>query len=207
MTELEVNADFENNPELESNSELEELYTNPELETNPKLRKLYDDAFEEFRTVNLMDDDYSRIFFEDNIRDMQVILRIIMNKPDLVVVSVKVQQQFSGNDGLRSVIFDVYAVDSDGTQYDIEIQKESGGATTFRAAFNSAVMTVNSLKKGEPHVALAERHSLVIFIMMHDVLKGGLPLYTVKRVCLETGKQFDDGTAIIYRKPPESTLL
>ena len=175
-----------------------EIEINPELESNPELKRLYDDAFEEIRTAHLLDDDYARIFFEDNIRDTQVILRIIMNKPDLLVKSVNVQHQYSGNDDLRNAIFDVYAVDSEGTQYDIEVQKESGGASAYRAAFNSAVMTVHSLKKGEPHIALAERQSVVIFITMHDVLKGKLPLYTVKRMCLETGKQFDDGTAIIY---------
>ncbi len=108
------------------------------------------------------------------------------------------QHQYSGNEELRSAIFDVYAVDSEGTQYDIEVQKESGGATPYRAAFNSAVMTANSLKKGEPHIALAERHSVVIFITLHDVMKGNMPVYTVGRVCFETGKHFDDGTAIIY---------
>ncbi len=188
-------AEVDNNSELESNPELE---SNSELKSNPELKRLYDAAFEELRTANLMDDEYARIFFEDNIRDTQVLLRIIMNKPDLLVKSVNVQHQYSGNEELRSAIFDVYAVDSEGTQYDIEVQKESGGATPYRAAFNSAVMTANSLKKGEPHIALAERHSVVIFITLHDVMKGNMPVYTVGRVCFETGKHFDDGTAIIY---------
>lgn len=145
-----------------------------------------------------MDDDYARIFFRDNIRDIQTVLRIIMGKPGLIVKSVTVQQKFSTADDFRSVIFDVYAVDSDGTQYDIEVQKESGGANPYRASFNSAMMTVKSLKKTEQHSELAKHQNVVIFITLHDVLKGKLPLYTTKRTCLETGKLFEDGTSIIY---------
>ena len=59
------------------------------------IRDLYSKAMEELKHVNLMDDDYARIFFRDNIRDIQTVLRIIMGKPGLIVKSVTVQQKFS----------------------------------------------------------------------------------------------------------------
>ena len=96
------------------------------------------------------------------------------------------------------MIFDVYAVDSDGTQYDIEIQNDSEGANAYRAAFNSAMLTVNTLVKHERYSKLARRERVVIFITLHDVLKGNLPVYTIERICKETGKDFHDGESIIY---------
>ena len=162
------------------------------------LKDLYSKAQMELKNPDLLDDGYARIFFRDNIRDTQTVLRTIMGKPELIVKSVTIQQKFSADDDLRGAIFDVYAVDSDGTQYDIEVQKESGGATPYRASFNSAIMTVNSLMKTEQHSELAKRQNVVIFITLHDVLKGKLPLYTIKRTCLETGREFHDGTSIIY---------
>ena len=153
---------------------------------------------EEARFVRLMNDEYAQIFFDDNIRDIQTILRIIMDKPDLEVKSVKIQEALYGSDDSHSVIFDVYAVDSDGTQYDIEIQRKSAGANPYRASFNCAMMTVNSLKKNERYSNLAKHKQVVIFITLHDVMKKNLPLYTIKRTCLETGEEFSDGTCIIY---------
>ena len=153
---------------------------------------------EETRFINLMDDGYAQIFFYDNTRDTQIILRTIMNKPDLEVKSVEIQKRFFGPDSSHSVVFDVYAVDSDGTQYDIEIQNDSEGASPYRAAFNSAMLTVNTLMKREHHTELARRERVVIFITLHDVLKGNLPVYTIKRKCIETGRIFEDGASIIY---------
>ena len=62
---------------------------------------------EEARFVRLMNDEYAQIFFDDNIRDIQTILRIIMDKPDLEVKSVKIQEPLYGSDNSHSVIFDV----------------------------------------------------------------------------------------------------
>ncbi len=38
----------------------------------------------------------------------------------------------------------------------------------------------------------------VIFITEHDVLKCGLPMYTIERIIQETGTSFNDRTHIIY---------
>ena len=153
---------------------------------------------QETRLIRLMDDGYAKLFFYQNIRDTQLILRIIMNKPDLEVKSVELQKHFYASGTSHGVIFDVYAVDSDGTQYDIEIQNDSEGASIYRAVFNSAMMTVNSLKKRERYSELTKREHVVIFITLYDVLRENLPVYTIKRKCMETGEIFGDGTCIIY---------
>lgn len=151
-----------------------------------------------FQRATLMDDDFMRAFFRGNDSAVQKVLRIIMDKPDLVVMSVSIQEELPGFGDSHGVRFDVYAVDSDGTQYDIEIQNRPDGATPQRADFNSAMMTVRTLKAGENYSALAERRRVVIFITATDVLKGKRPIYTIERVIRETGQPFNDGTKIIY---------
>ena len=40
--------------------------------------------------------------------------------------------------------------------------------------------------------------SYIIFVTEHDVMKKGLPSYSIERTILETGELFDDGTHILY---------
>ena len=152
----------------------------------------------EFQEATLMDDVFMKAFFEGNIPAVQKVLCIIMDKPDLIVISVSVQEDFRGFDDSHGVRFDVYAIDSEGRQYDIEFQNKTEGATPFRADFNAAMMTVRTLRKGENYSVLSERERVVIFITKTDVLKGGLPLYTIGRAIRETGETFNDGVKIIY---------
>ncbi|MBR1657607.1 MAG: PD-(D/E)XK nuclease family transposase [Synergistaceae bacterium] len=156
------------------------------------------DVIKEIEEATLMDDYFMRAFFEDNISGTQIVLRIIMDKPDLIVMSVSVQEDFRGFDDSHGVRFDVYAVDSENRQYDIEFQNKPEGASPQRADFNSAMLTVRTLKKSENYSVLSERERVVIFITKTDVLKGGLPIYRVERVIRETGNPFNDGTRIIY---------
>ena len=156
------------------------------------------EALEEYYNACLLDDAYVQAFFRDNIKVTAIFLRIIMNKPDLIVKSVNVQYVMKGSKGSRGVRFDVYAVDSEGRQYDIEFQIRAKGANTYRASYNAAMMTVNTLNTEEDPSVLAERERIVIFITKTDVLRGRRPLYTIKRMIVENGRQFNDGETIIY---------
>lgn len=153
---------------------------------------------EEASHTSLMDDDYVRIFFDDNLPAIEFVLRIITGKKDLQVIRSSVQQEFSGPEGSPSVRFDVYAVDSKGTQYDIEVQKRSSGATPRRVKRYAAFLDISSVKDYEDPLTVDDRENFVIFITQHDIFKKGLPLYKVERVIMETGEQFNDGTHIIY---------
>lgn len=145
-----------------------------------------------------MDDDFMREFFRDNIPATQTVLRIIMDKPGLIVKSVSVQHNLPGLDEFHGVRFDVYAVDYDGTQYDIEFQNDADGADPHRADFNCAMMTVRTLEKGENFSVLEKREGVVIFITKTDVLKGKEPIYRIKRVIRELNEDFNDGVLILY---------
>ena len=150
------------------------------------------------KALTLMDDVFMQIFFKDNIACVQLILRIIMNKPDLIVKTVKVQHVLNGADGTHSVRLDIYAVDADGRHYDIELQNDSAGASPQRSRYNSAMLDVNILKPREDYSVLKERESVVIFITDKDVLGDNEPIYIIDRVILKSGKPFNDGSHIVY---------
>ena len=97
----------------------------------------------------------------------------------------------------RGVRFDVFARDSKGREYDIEIQRAKDGAEPKRARYNSALMDANALKSGEDFDKL--RDTYVIFITENDMMGGGKDVYHVNRMIEELGcRAFGDGTHIIY---------
>lgn len=167
---------------------------NLDLNNNNNLDK---DAatFAKIRQSCLMDDAYMAKFFDRNIKCTQLVLRIILEKEDLIVKRVKTQKKLKGSPNKHEIRLDVYAVDSEGKEYDIEIQKVSSKASPKRARFYSALIDANMLNKNEDYDKL--RESVIIFITEHDVLGEGLPLYTIERYI--NGKRlFNDGIKIIY---------
>lgn len=92
--------------------------------------------------------------------------------------------------------FDIFATDSIGTKYNVEIQRSDKGAGFKRARYNSSMMDANILEKNKDFDILAETY--VIFITENDIIGEGEALYPVGRCFLKTGKIFDDGSHIVY---------
>ena len=92
--------------------------------------------------------------------------------------------------------FDVFARDSGGRDYDIEIQRADHGAEPKRARYNSALMDANALDSGEDFGKL--RDTYVIFITENDVMGDGQELYSYSRIEESSGRRLHDGTHIIY---------
>ncbi len=143
----------------------------------------------------LLDDDFMKRCFKDNIPAVECILRIIMEQPDLKVESVHIEDTIPNLQG-HGIRMDVHALDDAGVEYDIEIQRADKGAGVKRARFNSSLLDLNSLQKGRPYEALPE--SYVIFITEHDVLGSGLPRYHINRIIEELNRPFEDGEHILY---------
>ena len=143
----------------------------------------------------LMDDDFMKRCFKDNIPAVECILRIIMEKPDLQVQTVQIEDTIPNLSG-HGIRMDVHATDSTGTEYDIEVQRADKGAGTKRARFNSSLLDLNSLRKGSDYEKLPE--SYVIFITENDVWQYGLARYHVNRIIEELNRPFEDGSHIIY---------
>ena len=142
----------------------------------------------------LLHDNFMKLVFEDK-ECTQLVLRIILEKPDLEVITVKSEYTVNSLRG-RGVRFDVYATDSNNTQYDIEIQNDDDGAGYKRARYNSSMLDANITKPGDNLKNLKETY--VIFITENDVIGKNLPIYHIDRMIKETGELFDDKAHIIY---------
>ena len=158
--------------------------------------KISREEWEQFRKLTLMNNDFMNIALEDNIPCVEEMLRVILGRDDLIVKSVQTQRFLKGF--ARSVYLDVYAVDSEGTLYNIEIQQEDEGADPRRPRFHGAMMDTHALKAGQDFKELPERY--VIFITRNDVLGLGRTAYVIHKYIEAEGEllPFDDGTHLIY---------
>ena len=104
------------------------------LTKQQKLQKMHQ-RIKEFR---LLDDDFMTICFSENIPATELMLRIILDKPDIKVERVQTQYSMKNIQG-RSVRLDVYATDSKDKKYNVEVQRAEKGAGVKRARYNSSL--------------------------------------------------------------------
>ena len=150
----------------------------------------------EIERFRLMDDDFMSKCLENAPECIELMLQIILGKKDLKVIKSQTEYPIKSLQG-RGVRFDVFARDSKGREYDIEIQRADRGAEPKRARYNSALMDANALKSGEDFGKL--RDTYVIFITENDMMGGGHEIYEIDRTIRQMkGKGFGDGTHIVY---------
>ena len=149
----------------------------------------------EIKRFRLMDDDFMSKCLENAPECIELILQIILDKKDLKVVKAQTEYPIKSLQG-RGVRFDVFARDSEGREYDIEIQRADDGAEPKRARYNSALMDANALKSGEDIGKL--RDTYVIFITENDVMGRGQDVYVYDRTEKVSGEHLGDGTHIVY---------
>lgn len=143
----------------------------------------------------LFDDIYMSAFFDGNIEGMEQVLRIVMQKPDLKVISIATQV-FAANLLNHSARFDVVAKDGQGKIIDVEVQRANSRASRKRARFYSSMLDHRSLDKSDDYDSLPV--SWVIFITEHDVIGKGKPLYLFERTLIGDGEPFGDDSHILY---------
>ena len=151
---------------------------------------------ETLEKLRILDDTLMREVFRNNLELAQFMLRIIIGKPDLVLTKEETQYDLHHLFGSRSITLDVFGEDSNGKQYDCEVQIADDGANAHRARYHSAAMDVDNLKIREDFRSLPDTY--VIFITENDVWGEGQPIYLIDRINTTTGKHFDDGEHIIY---------
>ena len=165
------------------------------LTVTEQIDQKHQEDLQRLRGFRLLDDDFLTKCFEGDTASIELVLRIVLEKPDLKVLDVRTQV-FVENLLNRSVRLDILATDSTGAKLNVEVQRSDKGAGRKRARYNSSMMDANLLKKGEDFDKLPE--TWVIFITENDVMEKGLPLYPVERCFLGTGERFEDGSHILY---------
>ena len=161
----------------------------------PGKNQQHEEDLERIKGFRLIDDDFMNICFDGNIEGTQLLLRIILNKPDLSVKSVRTQRVMKNLLG-RDVWLDIDAEDGSGQAYNIEIQRADKGAGRKRARYHSSILDAHLLQPGEDFSKLPE--TFVIFITENDVIGKQKPLYRVERRIEETNDLFNDGEHILY---------
>lgn len=147
--------------------------------------------------MDLFDDDLMSMVFDSNIPATELLLKIILKRDDIKVISVVGQREFQNPIvGGRNIRLDILAKGSTGKHYNIEVQKKPEGAHVRRARFNSSMMDSRMLKEGQEFSEL--RDSYIVFITQTDIFGYGIPIYTVNRYFEEIDAPFDDGSHIVY---------
>lgn len=145
--------------------------------------------------AKLIDNDVMKIVFKNN-DCTQLLLNTILDRTDLTVKNVTTEEDIS-NYNYHGVKLDIFATDTTGSVYNIEIQKDSRGAAPERARYHLSSIDTHSLKKGEPFTNLPTTY--VIFIIQHDHWRKGLPIYSIDRKITQLDNQpFGDRAHIIY---------
>lgn len=145
--------------------------------------------------LRLIDDDFLRLYFNDNPDGIRFILSVILQRNDLKILRSETQSEYRSLAG-RSITLDIYAEDQLGKKYNIEVQRSDAGASPKRARFHSSMLDTKLLKKKEKFDQLSE--TFVIFITENDVMGRDLPLYHFDRRCEETGEYLGDEAHIIF---------
>ena len=165
------------------------------LTVTEQIDQKHQEDLQRLRDFRLLDDDFLTKCFEGDTASIELVLQIVLEKPDLKVLDVRTQV-FVENLLNRSVRLDILATDSTGAKLNVEVQRSDKGAGRKRARYNASMMDANLLKKGEDFDKLPE--TWVIFITENDVMGKGLPLYPIERCFLGTGERFEDGSHILY---------
>ena len=146
------------------------------------------------QSFTLMDDVFMTAVFQDSLPCVDLVLQIILDRPNLRATRVVTQYTMKNLHG-HDVRLDIHAF-ADGQEFNIEIQRAKKGAAPRRARYHSSIMDANALPEGADYKKLPE--SYVIFITETDVLGKGKPLYEIERVIKGDGDSFNDGAHIVY---------
>ena len=131
-----------------------------------KRERRHQEDLQRLRGFRPIDDTFMRGLFKDNLPLAEFVLRILTDKPDLVLTKCETQADMKRVTGARSICLDAYATDSTGKKYDIEVQRADNGADPHRARYHSSMMDVENLDEKQDYKELPDTY--VIFITEKD---------------------------------------
>lgn len=103
------------------------------LQDNKTVEQIVDD-------MNLFDDDLMSMVFDGNIEAAGLLLKIVLKRDGIIIISVVGQREFqSPVVGGRNIRLDILAKDNTGKYYNIEVQRKPEGAHIRRTRFNSSM--------------------------------------------------------------------
>lgn len=124
-----------------------------------------EDYQEAIRNATLFNDVYMNVFFKDQPKLVQFILRLILEKPDLIVENVNIQN-VSPDPVSKETRMDITATDGAGKLYDIEFQTVLEKDLIERQRYYHSQIDHDMLKKRDEYAKLPETY--VLFICRGD---------------------------------------
>ena len=76
--------------------------------------KKHQEDLQRLRSLRPIDDDFMRYLFKDNIPLVELVLRVITGKPDLIITDCQTQKDMKRLAGARSICLDAYGTDAAG---------------------------------------------------------------------------------------------
>ena len=149
---------------------------------------------EYIKRFRMIDDDFMKMVF-DNKAAIKELLKIILENDDFEIVTYKVEYVVPNFKG-RGIRIDIYAKNSKGEHFAIEIQRSDKGAGFIRARFIGGMLDAELSKPGDNYNDLPPIY--VIFITENDVIGDGRSIYHIENTVVETGRIVDDKMHIIY---------
>lgn len=150
---------------------------------------------ERLKRLRLIDDNFMTKCFTDAPECVELVLRIVLDMPELKVVESRTQAP-APNLINRSLRLDILATDGAGKRMNVEIQRSDKGAGRKRARFHSSMLDAGLLDSGDDFDSLPDTY--IVFITERDVIGRGEAVYRFDRYDLRTGESFDDGAHIVY---------
>ena len=148
-------------------------------------------------SLTLFDDDLMSMVFDENMPAAELLLKIILKRDDIQVISVVGQKELENPVvGGRNIRLDILVKDRKGNVFNVEVQRSNKGADERRARFHSSMIDSCILRARQEFKELLETY--VILITQKDYFGKGLPIYTVNRHIEELEEVFQDGSHIIY---------
>lgn len=106
-----------------------------------KQERQHQEDLQRLRGFRLLDDDFMTKCFEGETACVELVLRIVLEKPDLQVTDVRTQV-FVENLLNRSVRLDIVATDSSNRKINVEIQRADRGVGKRRARYNLSLIHI-----------------------------------------------------------------
>ena len=163
------------------------------------MAKITQEQYAEYRRalkqMRMLDDTLMKCVFKGCKPAVELVLRIILQRNDLEVKRFSISKEYKNLKG-HSICLDVFAVDKDGKQYNVEVQRDNRGANPKRLRFYNAMMDTEILVKGKDYSEAED--SYTIFITENDIFKVGDALYPFDRFNEKNRIHLGDGTHLIY---------
>jgi len=144
----------------------------------------------------MFDDTFMSAVFDGQIEETEMLLRIVLEKNDIMVISSEAQYFISNIYG-KEARLDIYANDSNRNAYHVEVQRDLSGASVQRARYTGALVDGQLLKKGQKHKEIPDRYT--VFITEEDMFGKGIPAYHSENKITELDNApLGDGGHIVY---------